>query len=297
MKSGYKIAIVTAVVLLVVIFAYYLKIEKPQRAPAETPDVTTITSNDSAITNLPPATDNSTTTVGLPPSTDDIAARMRTQSTPPTDGTTSQLVLGETPTTRPSTEAVDAFPPTTRPVDNAAGTELRTSGTDLRPVDTQTPERTVDLFSNDTDDAAASSASSTYTIKAGDTFQSIAAKHLGSASRWRDIGKANPFVEPTKLKIGQVIKLPGATGAVSDASVEPPRRVAARATDSAVTTVKPRGITHKVKFGETLSTLAYQYYGDRGQWKKIYNANRDVLRNPDRLPDGVKLTIPAKSSR
>lgn len=293
MKSGYKIAIVTAVVLLVVIFAYYLKIEKPQKAPAETPDATAIiTPGDSAVTSLTPTADSAAPVASTPPSTDELAERMRAQSTPPTGGAASEtLVLGEAPTTRPGVEATDAFPPATRPADSAAGT-------DLSAADTRTPNRSVDLFATDTSDATATqTGGGNYTIKAGDTFQSIAAARLGSASRWRDIGKANPFVEPTKLKIGQVIRLPDSTGTVASSTIETPRRVAARATDDSTTTAKPAGITHKVKFGETLSTLAYQYYGDRGQWRKIYNANKAVIRNPDRVPDGVKLVIPPKSSR
>jgi nucleoid-associated protein YgaU len=74
-------------------------------------------------------------------------------------------------------------------------------------------------------------------------------------------------------------------------------RVAARA-GQAPATARPAGVTHKVKFGETLSTLAYQYYGDRGQWKKIYNANKSVIGpQPDRLRDGVTLVIPSRNDR
>ena len=48
----------------------------------------------------------------------------------------------------------------------------------------------------------------TYTMKAGDTLWSIAAKHLGSGQRWKEIVKVNPGLDPRKLRVGQVIKLP-----------------------------------------------------------------------------------------
>lgn len=49
--------------------------------------------------------------------------------------------------------------------------------------------------------------------------------------------------------------------------------------------------THTVVAGETLQSLATQYYGDPNQWKKIYNANSDKI---DRgLPRvGATLVIP-----
>lgn len=49
--------------------------------------------------------------------------------------------------------------------------------------------------------------------------------------------------------------------------------------------------THKVSAGETLQSLAREYYGDPNQWKRIYNANPDKI---DRgLPKaGSTLVIP-----
>jgi chromosome segregation ATPase len=49
--------------------------------------------------------------------------------------------------------------------------------------------------------------------------------------------------------------------------------------------------THIVAPGDTLQSLAKEYYGDPNQWKKIYNANEDKI---DRgLPRvGAKLVIP-----
>ncbi|MCM8820555.1 MAG: LysM peptidoglycan-binding domain-containing protein, partial [Candidatus Omnitrophica bacterium] len=49
---------------------------------------------------------------------------------------------------------------------------------------------------------------------------------------------------------------------------------------------------HIVKNGETLSTIASKYYKDSSRWKDIYNANRNVLKNPDVITPGTKLVIP-----
>ncbi|MCM8762370.1 MAG: LysM peptidoglycan-binding domain-containing protein [Candidatus Omnitrophica bacterium] len=50
--------------------------------------------------------------------------------------------------------------------------------------------------------------------------------------------------------------------------------------------------THIVKNGETLSTIASKYYKDSSRWKDIYNANRNILKNPDVITPGLKLVIP-----
>ncbi|MHC4743067.1 MAG: LysM peptidoglycan-binding domain-containing protein [Planctomycetota bacterium] len=49
---------------------------------------------------------------------------------------------------------------------------------------------------------------------------------------------------------------------------------------------------HIVGKNETLSEVARRYYGSSGQWRKIYNANRSVIKNPDTLRPGTKLIIP-----
>ncbi len=48
----------------------------------------------------------------------------------------------------------------------------------------------------------------TYTIKQGDTFYSISRALYGSDKRAKDIIAANPGIDPSKLKVGQVINLP-----------------------------------------------------------------------------------------
>ena len=48
-----------------------------------------------------------------------------------------------------------------------------------------------------------------------------------------------------------------------------------------------------VKGGDTLSKLADRFYNSGYKWGKIYEANRDVLKNPDYIYVGMKLAIPA----
>ncbi|UCD48543.1 MAG: LysM peptidoglycan-binding domain-containing protein [Phycisphaerales bacterium] len=49
---------------------------------------------------------------------------------------------------------------------------------------------------------------------------------------------------------------------------------------------------HIVQNGETLSGIAQQYYGSASRWRSIVEANRDTIKDPDRISPGTKLIIP-----
>jgi nucleoid-associated protein YgaU len=51
--------------------------------------------------------------------------------------------------------------------------------------------------------------------------------------------------------------------------------------------------TYKVKPGDTLSKIAKQFYGNPGEYMKIFNANKDTLKDPNQVPVGQELKIPA----
>ena len=60
--------------------------------------------------------------------------------------------------------------------------------------------------------------------------------------------------------------------------------------DAPVTPVAKR--TYTVKAGDSLSKIAEREYGDASQWKKIYEANRDAIKNPDLIHPGQTFTLP-----
>jgi len=47
-----------------------------------------------------------------------------------------------------------------------------------------------------------------------------------------------------------------------------------------------------VRRGDTLSKISVTYYGSANQWRKIFEANRETIANPDKLTPGLKLIIP-----
>ena len=49
---------------------------------------------------------------------------------------------------------------------------------------------------------------------------------------------------------------------------------------------------YEVVSGDTLGAISKKYYGKAGDYMKIFEANRDILDNPDLIKVGQKLQIP-----
>jgi nucleoid-associated protein YgaU len=50
--------------------------------------------------------------------------------------------------------------------------------------------------------------------------------------------------------------------------------------------------TYVVQAGDSLSKIAQKYYGDAALYTKIFEANRDQLKDPNKISPGQKLRIP-----
>jgi tetratricopeptide (TPR) repeat protein len=55
---------------------------------------------------------------------------------------------------------------------------------------------------------------------------------------------------------------------------------------------QPSVRTYRVQRGDTLSSIAKRMYSDSSSWKKIYEANRNILESPRDLDVGQTLVIP-----
>lgn len=61
-------------------------------------------------------------------------------------------------------------------------------------------------------------------------------------------------------------------------------------TDSPATTPVPA--TYVVQPNDTLEKIAKKVYGSYRRWPRIYKANRELIKNPNVLRTGLRLTIP-----
>lgn len=60
-----------------------------------------------------------------------------------------------------------------------------------------------------------------------------------------------------------------------------------------VTNPEPEAQYHDVVRGDTLSAIAKKFYGNANLYPKIFEANKPMLSDPDRIYPGQKLRIPA----
>jgi nucleoid-associated protein YgaU len=126
-----------------------------------------------------------------------------------------------------------------------------------------------------------------YVVLPGDTLSSIAARELGSASLAENIFLLNrdAIEDPDHLMAGVRIRLPVRdVAAVADPA--PPPDTAARRHAMGL------GRSHIVARGDTLSSIAMQYYGTSAGWRFLYEANKAVVSNPNTLVVGMELSIP-----
>jgi nucleoid-associated protein YgaU len=85
-------------------------------------------------------------------------------------------------------------------------------------------------------------------------------------------------------------------------TVVPEQRAEAKPAPRAAAEVQPasgKGTpdvqTYTVVSGDTLSKISKQFYGNANEYMRIFNANRDQLKDPDKIQVGQVLKIPAKS--
>jgi len=116
----------------------------------------------------------------------------------------------------------------------------------------------------------------------GESLSLIARWYTGSSKNWKILAKANPAINPNRIKGGDSIAIP----ADMLKTREPlPQKMAAKYTSAyfAYTVADP---------GETLADVAHWYTGSPENWKTLASANPKL--NPDKLQVGAEIFIPAK---
>jgi len=142
----------------------------------------------------------------------------------------------------------------------------------------------------------------TYRVRSGDTLIGIARKVYGRRREGEHlrIYRANrdKLSSPAALSIGQVLVIPSPSSETSR-----PQRVASRPpqkkhyTEMTLTTLSNRfsnDRTYIVRSGDSLTDIARRMMGSgrKSAVRKLLNANRDRLADPNRLAVGMRLRIP-----
>ena len=189
----------------------------------------------------------------------------------------------------PSTTRSTTVPPASAPTGAAGSTSpsslppLPPPSTTVRPTPT-TPAMPAAAPKPLAPAAPAKPVETTYTVKEGDTLTSIWKGLSGSERGWEKLQAANPGLDPARLKIGQVLKVPA-----MEATKPSPTAPTAAATTGAG--------EYTVKEGDTLSSIAAEKLGASKRWKEIYDANKATIgSDPAALKVGMKLAIPGQTA-
>ncbi len=88
----------------------------------------------------------------------------------------------------------------------------------------------------------------------------------------------------------------GVTSSVDSTAAQQPKADFSGVSASVDSTAEVVEQTYTVEKGDTLSRIAKQHLGDANAWKKIFEANRDVLDDPDKIQPGQVLKLPSKTT-
>jgi nucleoid-associated protein YgaU len=125
----------------------------------------------------------------------------------------------------------------------------------------------------------------TYTVKQGETFETIAKARYGSSRLHTVIARANPMKDPRRLKPGDQIRLPKDPSNIQGKPVVTPPANPTPASNST---------DYLVQKGDTLSGIAAKVWGSGKNWRVILEANATLLPSEDALRPGMRLRIPSK---
>ena len=115
--------------------------------------------------------------------------------------------------------------------------------------------------------------SSQYVIEPGDTLATISRKIYGTTKFWQNLAQSNGLSDANKIFPGDVLRF--------DA-----KEVKAKEfVKNYQTTMK----SVVVKKGDSLSKIAAQTYGSAEAWPRLLSFNRDKIRDPNKIPVGLKL--------
>lgn len=109
-----------------------------------------------------------------------------------------------------------------------------------------------------------------YTVNSGDTLMKIAFEVYGDLYQWRRIYELNRdrVTDPNQLVRGAQLKVERPASAVH---------------------IDRNGEQYLIKTGDTLGTISGDIYGTPAKWKKLWENNRQLIKDPNKIFAGFTL--------
>ena len=120
----------------------------------------------------------------------------------------------------------------------------------------------------------------THKVEKSENLWMIAEEYFGSGYNWVDIAQENKLVNPNRLLVGQELMIP-------KVEVIEPVELPVTGMGEAIS-----GNEYAVEKSDNLWEIAVRAYGDGYQWTKIWQANENLVKNPDIIQPGQVLSIP-----
>jgi nucleoid-associated protein YgaU len=198
---------------------------------------------------------------------------------PPLEASTD--AVPPSPEAEPPSPEVAAADPSAAPADLNAGTGVTENPALTQPAAPEAldasanppPPPAMDVppapVGSEVASAPVSGEMSSYKVKRGDTLMKIAFQKYGDLYRWKEILDANPgkMTSANDLAPGQVLNLPGSDGV----------------------TIEQNGERYLIKKGDTLGLISNDVYGTKAKWKKLWENNRQLIKNPNKIYAGFNL--------
>jgi nucleoid-associated protein YgaU len=109
-----------------------------------------------------------------------------------------------------------------------------------------------------------------YTVRSGDTLMKLAFETYGDVNRWREIYNANQSVlsDLNSIPVGANIQIPAPASAPQ---------------------ISRNGQPYEIQLGDTLGTISNSLYGTPAKWRKIWENNRELIKDPNKIYAGFTL--------
>jgi len=136
-----------------------------------------------------------------------------------------------------------------------------------------------------------------YTWQSNDSYVTVAKKLYGEPTKFTLIQNANEGredIQPGEKILVPIFDVENVVEAAAPKAAPKAKPAAEPAKKSTPVSapVSAAGHTHTVKKGDSLWKIAKAELGDSARWNEIYELNKDKLKSPEALRDGMQLKLP-----
>jgi nucleoid-associated protein YgaU len=208
------------------------------------------------------------TTSGMQGSEEEDAAF--SDEVPVEDAATDEVALEEGNVENPEPVADGDSPPSEEPVADVEAESVPRTDPAVTPTPVAEVTPPVESTVNSVPPPSSGIASDEYVVATGDTLMKIAFKRYGDVFQWKKIANdnADKLKNPNVLPVGMKIKVEPSTFAETTAD----------------------GERYLIKQGDTLGSISGSVYGTPRKWKKIWENNKELIKNPNRIFSGFYIS-------